>query len=101
IQGIGYEIAPLVYILAMIKKFLNHSKTQILWKNFFASNLSGADIIFCYLMPNMLEKVGKKMIKECDKGTLIVSHTFQIKGLKPFKIWARHQDLPEIYLYKL
>lgn len=99
--GEGYELAPLIYLLAMMKKWFGQKKSQIYLKNFFHANLSDADIIFCYLTPEILEKTAKKLIQECKKGTKIVTHTFTIKGITPKTTIKDEKGLfPTIYIYE-
>ncbi|MBD3156285.1 hypothetical protein GF369_00495 [Candidatus Peregrinibacteria bacterium] len=103
VQAIGYEIAPLVYIFALIRKAISRSKATIKFKNFFHENLENADVIFCYLMPAELQKLAKKIKKECKKGTCIISNTFHIKGLKPTKVIPKNEKtkIPTLYFYKI
>ncbi len=103
IQAKGYELAPIPYLLAQIKKRLSHSKITIALSNFFSANLKDANIIFCYLGPETMSALYKKIKKECKKGTKIISNTFSIKGVKPSKVWARNpkEKLPNIYLYEI
>ena len=103
IVGTGYELAPLVFIFAIIQKWLRRSKVKIQCANFFYKNLSDADIVLCYLTPKILEKLGEKLQNECKKGTLIISHTFKIAGLKPKHIQERDKikKIPTLYVYEL
>ncbi len=103
INAEGYEIAPMIYLMAILRKFANKSKAKIHFKNFFKENLEHADVIFCYLMPHELARLAKKMKKECKKGTRIISNTFQIKGLKPVKIIKKDEKTktPTLYFYKI
>lgn len=100
---IGYEIAPLIYLYALIKKLFHRSKAKIYFKNFFKEKLGKADVIFCYLMPFQLKKLALKIKKECRKGTLIVSNTFKIEGLKPKKVIVKNEaeKTPTLYFYKI
>jgi precorrin-6B methylase 2 len=103
VNAIGYEIAPMVYIFAIIRKVLTRSKAKIIFKNFFHENLEKADVIFCYLMPAELKKLAKKVKKECKEGTQIISNTFHIEGLKPKKIIPKNEKtkIPTLYFYKI
>lgn len=103
IRGTGFEIAPLVYLLALAKKLLTKSKFSLRFQNFFTVNLKRADVIFCYLLPGALSKLALKIKKECRKDTRIISHTFHIPGLKPVKIIKKNlrTKTPTIYLYKI
>lgn len=99
----GYEIAPLVYFLAIFRKLFSNSKAKIHFKNFFHESLKDADVIFCYLMPKELKKLAFKIKKECKKGTRIISNTFKIQGLEPVRIIKKNEKTktPTLYFYKI
>lgn len=103
VKAIGYEIAPMIYLAALVRKIANRSKAKIYMKNFFKENLQSADVIFCYLMPHELKRLAKKIKKECKKGTRIISNTFKIQGLKPDKIIKKNEKTktPTLYFYKV
>jgi SAM-dependent methyltransferase len=103
VHGVGYEIAPLVYLLAWFKKLKNKSKIKLFFKSFFHGDLNKADVIFCYLMPHELKKLVKKMKKECKQGTRIISNTFKIQGLEPVKIIEKNDEekTPTLYFYQI
>ncbi len=103
IQARGYEIAPIPYLLAIWRKWRNHSKIRIHMKNFFTTKIADADVIFCYLGPDIMIKLYAKAKKECKKGTQIISNTFSIKGVTPKKIWEKDpiKKLPKIYVYEI
>lgn len=86
IKAIGYELAPLPFVLAKILQFINRSKTQIIYGNFFQANLGDADLIFCYLFPEIVSQVYQKAKLECRPGTILVSNTFSAKDIQPSKI---------------
>lgn len=99
----GFEIAPLVFFLAWIRKILSRSRMKLHFKNLFAANFRQANVIFCYLIPNVMPRLSEKIKRECKRGTRIVSNTFHIPGLKPTKILARdpQNGLPTIYVYRV
>lgn len=103
IIGTGFEIAPLPVILAWLNKWVNNSKVNIRLKSFFRADIGDADVIFCYLLPDTMDKLAEKFKKECGKGTRIISHTFKIQSMTPVKVWPqdKKQKLPSIYLYQI
>lgn len=103
VQAKGYELAPIPYLLAKIGKFFTNSKTTITMGNFFGANLKDANIIFCYLGPETMTKLYKKIKHECKKGTRIISNTFSVHGVKPSKTWPQNKKLklPSIYMYEI
>jgi hypothetical protein len=101
IKGIGYELAIIPYLLARLNKIRNHSKITIVFQNFFKANLANADLIFCYLDHRSLEKIAKKMKKECRRGTKLISNTFKLEDQKPQQIFPKNnQQKNNIYLYE-
>ena len=102
-KGVGYEIAPLVYLSAYLRKITTGSKSQIHFQNFLKTNLKDAQTIFCYLTPSALKKLAPKLKKECRPGTRIFSNTFSIAGLKPVKTFSKDPQtkMPTIHLYQI
>ncbi len=103
VKSIGFEIAPLVYLLARLRTLIMRSRAQVRFANFFNANLRQANVIFCYLFPNILPNLAKKIKKECKRGTRVISNTFRIPGLKLTKMFAKNpkKGLPTIYVYKI
>ncbi len=101
--GVGYENALLPYLLARLRKYLNKAKIEVKMANFFHADLSDADVIYCYLGPDVMTELNKKFQKECRKGTRIYSNSFSIKDLTPQKTWPRDpkKRLPTVYLYRI
>lgn len=103
LRAVGFEIAPLVYLLAWIRKIFNGSTAKILFKNLFSADFRKANVIFCYLIPNVMPRLSEKIKRECRSGTRIVSNTFHIPGLKTAKVIAKDlkKGLPTIYVYRV
>lgn len=103
ITPVGFEIAPLVYVLAKLRAFLSPKKIQVKFQNFFSANLHKANVIFCYLIPNVMPRLASKIKRECRRGTRIISNTFSIPGLKIDKISPKNaaKGMPTIYVYKI
>ncbi|EKD92524.1 MAG: histone methylation DOT1 family protein [uncultured bacterium] len=101
--GIGYENAPLIFLIAIANKWINGSSVQIRFRNFFKDSLSNAKTIFLYLSPEVQKKLSPKIQKECKKNTLIVSNTFHVPELKLLKKIEKNKTkkIKTIYLYKL
>jgi len=78
INATGFELSPFVYIFAKIRQFLWKSKAKILFRDFKRHDLSDADVIFCYLLPETLSKLEPKLSRELKKGTRVISYAFPI-----------------------
>ncbi|MBU1018418.1 MAG: class I SAM-dependent methyltransferase [Patescibacteria group bacterium] len=80
-NAVGFELSPLVYAWAKFCQPFWRSKAKIKLRNFYTQNISDADIIVCYLMPETLKRFQKEL-KKLKKGTKIVSYAFKIPDLK-------------------
>lgn len=111
VTAIGYEISPIPYLLARMNAFLKRQEVDLLYKSFFAEDLSDADLIFLYQMPHMMEKLERKFIEELRPGTRIISHGFRFQGREPVETlhigkkptifgFAHPQRNPVVYLYQ-
>ncbi len=78
----GFELSPLVYLIARTRHFFWHSKAKIHFANFKTHNLSDADVIVCYLLPDTLARLQEKLDRELKKGTRIVSYAFPVGNWK-------------------
>lgn len=101
IRGIGYENAPIPYLFGMVRKWLNRSKIDLRYENFFKTSLKNANVIFLYLGPDINRRLSSKIKKECKKGTRIVSHAFHLPGFTPIKTVSKEKakSLNTLYLY--
>lgn len=82
-EGVGFELSPLVYALAKIRQFFWRSKAKIHFGNFKKYDLSDADVVFCYLLPDTMVRLAPKFAKELKPGARLVSYAFNIEGWKP------------------
>lgn len=97
-RATGFEISPFVYLLGRIKNYCNGSPAEIKMKNFFKVNLSDADVIFCYLFPKVMKKLGEKFTNELKPGTKIVSNAFRIENWTPIQSFPTRTDKPNSFL---
>lgn len=82
VRALGYEVNFLVYALAKIRNFFA-SGVRISYRNFWKEDISPADIVFCYLFPDVMERLAKKLGNELRPGTRVVSCNFAVPGWKP------------------
>ncbi len=96
-RAVGYEINPWAYLLARTLNFLLRVPAEVRFGDFLKSDLSGYEVIFCYLFPDVLRELAEKIRREARPGTLIVSVNFPLPGWRPYKVI--HQGNP-IYFYR-
>ncbi len=102
VKARGIELALPLYVFSVIKKVLLGSKqASFKWKSLFKEDLSEADVIYIFGLPNKLkDKLVNKFQKELKSGSRVVSYVFPIKGLEPVIVdHPTDQDL-SVYVYK-
>lgn len=102
VQGIGIDVNPFLIILskifARIQKIPN---IEFLRLNIFNYNFKFADVIFMFMLPKTINKLKKKFLDECKKGTLVISHGFKIEGFEERLIKKISDEPYPTYFYKL
>ncbi len=100
IKCVGFELSPFFYIISVCNLVVSGGKSwRMRFTDFYRKDLSEADILFFFLMPNTIEKLKSKLIKEAKKGARIVSFAFPIAGWKPYKI-VKGGGKPAVYFYE-
>ncbi|MCK5413326.1 MAG: class I SAM-dependent methyltransferase [Candidatus Pacebacteria bacterium] len=102
--GVGYELVIPYYLLAKLRARLSKKSKNInvRCQNFFKADLRDADVIFCFLTPGLMQKLGKYFQEqELKKGVRIVSYAFKIRNLEPERIIKHSKENWNIYMYRL
>jgi hypothetical protein len=101
VRAIGFEINFLAYFKAKIFSF-GWRNVEIRSKNFWSQNLGNADVVFCYLYPDVMRKLSTKLKTELQPGTLIVSCNFALPGFRPARVLRPNGSLHNdpIYIYR-
>lgn len=102
IKTIGLEIAwPLVLICLVKKLFARLPNLEFKNCNIFKENLSRADIIYFFGMPDKIKgKLKGKMEKDLRPGTRIISNAFPVEGWTPIIVDQPEPNRTTIYLYE-
>ncbi len=97
----GYEINPLLFAIAWLLT-LGRRRVSVRCRNFWNEDLGEADVVFCYLFPDVMPRLAKKLEKELRPGARIVSCNFPLPGwraVKTVRPSATMHDDP-IYFYE-
>lgn len=77
----GFEIAPFYYIVSRLRTIFKKD-IRVKYGNILKADLSSADIIYCYLLPALLQKLSIKFLHELKKDAVIISVGFPMNNLK-------------------
>ena len=78
----GYELNPLAYALARLL-CLGKGSITLHRQNFWQADLSAADVVFCYLFPDVMAPLARKLCRELKTGSTVVSCNFPLPGWVP------------------
>jgi len=102
VRTVGYEVNPLAYLKARLFSFGSH-RIKIRRQNFWEADLSDADVVFCYLYPDVMKSLATKLTASLKPGAVIVSSNFSLPGWIPSKILRLESSLynDPIYIYQM
>jgi SAM-dependent methyltransferase len=102
VNGTGYEINLLPWLLARLRQMRRGKRLNILWRDFWNADLSGADLVFCYLFPDILVPLAEKARLELRRGAVLVSCNFPLPDWEPERILTTdHPGAPDpIFVYR-
>lgn len=94
LKVVGYELNPLLVVVAQLNTLRYRRRVKIVWGNFWKADLKDADGIYVFLLDRFMEKLGDKLKKNVSSGTKVASYAFEIPG----ETACRQKD--GVYLYK-
>ena len=93
-QAVGYELNPLLAVLAWLRTSRYRQQVKIIWGDYWRAPWPPASAIFIFLLPKYMPKLDKKVIQYVHKPVKLVSYAFKIPGRRPSAQKAG------VYLYK-
>ncbi len=102
VKAIGIELALPMYFFSVLKKLILRDKNaHFKLKSLFNEDLSQADVVYVFGLPNTLkEKLVTKFKKELKPGSRVLSYVFPIHSLVPEVVDRPTDKDLSIYLYK-
>ncbi len=78
----GVEISLLPFLITYIKRpFLKErDRVKISYQDIWKTNLSDADIVYFWLLPEAMPRLKDKLEKELKKGSRVVSYVWPVNG---------------------
>lgn len=98
----GIESAPLPFLISKLRSIFCASSYKVFWGDFWEYDFSKYDVIYAYLSPVPMEPLWHKVNKEMRPGSLLISNTFMIPGITPYKsIKLDDFSKSTLYLWKI
>ncbi|MEN6320364.1 MAG: class I SAM-dependent methyltransferase [Syntrophaceae bacterium] len=100
VRALGFEVNPLAYMLAKIRT-VTLEGVKVRMHNFWTVNIGDADVVFCYLFPDVMSRLAGKLESELRPGTRVVSCNFSLPGWRHSEVLYPESNLhgDPIYLY--
>jgi SAM-dependent methyltransferase len=79
---IGIEGNPFLVALSRLRimRLPYRENIRFVWGNFWHYNVTSAKVIFAYLPPRAMDKLRKKLISECNPGTVVITNSHIFSG---------------------
>lgn len=86
INGVGYELNPLLVVVAKLYTWRYRKQVRIIWGNFWVGDWPEAQAIFVFLLDKYMEKLNNKITQQYSgKKVKLVSFAFRVPSKKPAK----------------
>ena len=98
-RAVGIEIHPLRYLWCQVLVTVLglRDRVRVVRGDFFAQDLSDADVVICYLLQRTNDRLAGKFERELARSTRVISKRFTFPGLR----LVRRDDRDKLYLYDL
>lgn len=96
INGIGYEINPVLVWYSRLRAWRYRHLLRFECRNYWHKTLPPCDGIYVFLLDKYMVKLDKKIVQEVPKPVKVVSYAFKIPGRQP----VRERNALCLYEYK-
>ncbi|HVA10575.1 MAG TPA: methyltransferase domain-containing protein [Candidatus Dormibacteraeota bacterium] len=93
IRAVGYELNPILALIAWLRTRRYGSLVHVIWGNFWQRPWPPAEAIFVFLLPKYMPKLHKKCMQYTYRPIKLVSFAFEVPDKKPMRQKAG------VYLY--
>ncbi len=81
-KAIGYEINPVMWLVANLRNFKNPT-AKIKLANFWQAPVGKADVVFVFLIPKYMARMETKLQTELKPGAKAVSYVYKLPKKEP------------------
>lgn len=85
IKAVGYELNPILALIAWLRTRRYRSHVRVIWGNFWQSPWPPAEAIFVFLLPRYMPKLHNKCMRYKHRPVKLVSFAFEVPGKKPLR----------------
>lgn len=91
-NAVGIEINPYLVLYTRIRAFFSpyRGRIRVIWGNLWRTPVSGANLVFVYLIPWKMDALADKLNSELSPGTTVVSNSFIFPHWKSIHTDSKH-----------
>jgi hypothetical protein len=97
----GIEIAPLPWLISLLRAKLNGSRANFTLGNYHQLNFADFDVVFAYLSPAAMLQLWEKASKEMRTGSLLVSLEFEIPDVDYTEVIVTGKTSPKLFVWRM
>jgi 16S rRNA A1518/A1519 N6-dimethyltransferase RsmA/KsgA/DIM1 with predicted DNA glycosylase/AP lyase activity len=83
---VGYELNPILVIVAKLRTWPNRRSVTIIWGDYWRLSWPPADGIFGFILPRYMDKLHKKITQYQYRPIKVASFAFEIPNKKPSRV---------------
>ncbi len=100
---VGHEASFVAFVVAWtLARTFGGGRVTVRWGDVFEADLSRAAAVVCFLVPETMIRLARRLPEVLPSGALVVSHTFALPGWKPLHT-SRIADIwtSPLYVYRV
>lgn len=82
-NGLGYELNPLMFLIAKIRTIRYRKQIKIVFGNFWNHRWPKTEAIYVFLLPKLMKKLDNKIIKDGYQDSKIITFAFKFPKRRP------------------
>jgi predicted RNA methylase len=98
-SAFGIEADPLRVLITRVRIRVKglEDQVEVIWGNFFKSDLSAASVVTIYQSTEINKKLKQQLEEQLHPGTRVVTYSFIFEGWEPVKV----DESTKLYLYEI
>ncbi len=102
-RAVGFEVSLLPYFLAQVRRLMltkeARARCEIRFKNFWKISLHEVDVLYCFLLPEVYDRLKEKCERELKPTAKVVVYVWAMKDWEPVVV-NKCTDRPVMYVYE-
>ena len=98
-EFVGIEIAPLPWLISVIRGRLRQSAARFTRRDYRMLDLADFDVVFAYLSPAAMPALWEQACTQMRNGSMLISYAFDLADVRPDQFCMPRADGPKLYVW--